>query len=283
MKTLMVVNPVSGGKRAWKNYKLARKLLGKGYAEVISEYKGYLLEGEDLCSYNHFMVFGGDGTVNEVVNAIYRCGIQGAAITIVPAGSGNDFVKSLPQGKWMEFFPGVFYFHGGERYFINVVGTGIDAYTAYFAGEVKGRYLRGIPAYSYGLIKTMVGDRGTIYVEKTSMGVSGNLSLLAFGRGSYVGGGFYLLPHANVKKSTIAWLSADYISFGELLRNVHILFDGSILDFYKVEHGDAPLIEVSLKEPKIFQIDGEILKDIQEFTVSLAHIPVKVRWIRPLV
>ncbi len=283
MKTLLVVNPVSGGKRAWRNYEVIRKLFGKEYPSVISEYKGYLLEGEDLCSYNHFVVFGGDGTVNEVVNAIYRCGIEGASITIVPAGSGNDFVKSLPRGEWTEFFPGLFHSPGGKRYFINVSGTGIDAYTAYFAGEVKGRYLRGIPAYSYGLIKTMVGDSGTIYVDKTSMGISGKLSLLAFGRGAYVGGGFYLLPHADPKQKTIAWLTADYISFGELLRNVHILFDGSILDFYKVKYGEDSIIEVSLKEPKIFQIDGEILKDIQEFSVSVAHIPLKVRWMKPLV
>ena len=283
MKTLLVVNPISGGRRAWKNFEVAKRFLGREYPSVISEYKGYLLEGEHMCSYNHFVVFGGDGTVNEVVNAVYRCGIKGASITIVPSGSGNDFVKSLPRGKFINFLPGFFRFSEGKRYFINVVGTGIDAYTAYFAGEVKGKYLRGIPAYSYGLIKTMVMDKGVIDVNKTSVGMSGKLSLLAFGRGSYVGGGFYLLPHADPKKSTVAWLFADYISFGELLRNVHILFDGSILDFYKVKYGDEESIDVFLKEPKIFQIDGEILENVQEFTVSVAYIPIKVRWIRPLV
>jgi diacylglycerol kinase family enzyme len=203
-------------------------------------------------------------------------------ITVFPSGSGNDFVKSLPHADFVEFYPGVFQYESGKRYFLNALGTGLDAYTAYYASDVKGKYLRGVPAYAYGLIKTMMLGASTASVKEASIDIPSSLSIMAFGRGSYVGGGFYLLPHASVKERSIAWLVASYITPVELLRQVPILFNGKILDYEKVFYGHADRVEVKLEEPKVFQIDGEIIKGVSQFSVYTADTPVYIRYIKPI-
>ena len=291
MKRALVVNPISGGGRAKRVFLHFRRLIGHVADVVISRHKGYLLTHfEKLCHYKELFVFGGDGTLNEVVNAIYLCRRRKPVyITIFPSGSGNDFVKSLPHAQFVEFFPGIFQYNGGLRYFLNVLGTGLDAYTAYYASDVKGKYLRGIPAYAYGLIKAMVSGSFTASVRETTNDIFHVvsdflqvLSIMAFGRGSYVGGGFYLLPHASIQSKNIAWLGVSYITPIELLRHAPILFNGKILDYKKVFNGSTNRIDVELEESKIFQIDGEIIKGVSQFSVYTADTPVYIRYINPL-
>ena len=44
-----------------------------------------------------FYACGGDGTVNEIANGI--AGFPNAAMTCIPIGTGNDFLKKLRQGR----------------------------------------------------------------------------------------------------------------------------------------------------------------------------------------
>ena len=46
------------------------------------------------------MVYGGDGTLNEVVNGVIGAGAgKSAHISIVPTGTGNDFSRCLEPGR----------------------------------------------------------------------------------------------------------------------------------------------------------------------------------------
>ena len=58
-----------------------------GGAEVLS--RALAEAGEPVRIY----VCGGDGTVHEVVNGI--AGFPNAAMTVIPAGTGNDFLKNF--------------------------------------------------------------------------------------------------------------------------------------------------------------------------------------------
>ena len=45
---------------------------------------------------SHFIVYGGDGTINEAICALADSPAKDSAcLTFIPAGSGNDFAKSL--------------------------------------------------------------------------------------------------------------------------------------------------------------------------------------------
>ncbi len=283
MDTLIVVNPVSGGGSAKRSFLRFYKLLGQGDV-VVSTKQHYILEHYNVfCGKKHIYIFGGDGTVNEVVNSIYMCpNLNDVYITIVPSGSGNDFVRSLPYSRFIRFFPGVFEWQGGIRYFVNAMGTGIDAYTAFYASEVKGRYLKGMAAYGYGLAKTMILGSQISHVDASNINIPDVLSIMSFGRGMYVGGGFKLLPHASVLDKTVSWLVAEPLGALELLINIRMLFDGSVTSYHKVHYGYSNMVEIALKEPKVFHVDGEIIRGVSTFSVYTADTPVWVRYIKPI-
>lgn len=246
----------------------------------ISERPGYILDKfYKLCDRDELLIFGGDGTLNEVLNAIFSCNVDKLpTLTVFPVGSGNDFVKNLPVGQLVKFYPGVFQYDGQLRYFLNVVGTGLDAYTAYYAKDVKGRYFRGVPAYAYGLGKTLIMGNSTIGVRRSTIDVPGESSILIFGRGQYAGGGFYLLPHANVNIPMIYWLVSSKLSPSDIIINAPILFNGKILDYWKVSYGESDYIHIELVKDEVFQIDGEILTGISSFSVYVSDRAVYIRY-----
>jgi len=279
-RKLAIVNPVSGGNRAKKAFLWFRDYVDGSIEVFISERPKSILDRfYELCDRDELLIFGGDGTLNEVINAIFSCNIGTLPkLTVFPAGSGNDFVKNLPVGQLVKFYPGVFQYDGQKRYFLNVVGTGLDAYTAYYARDVKGRYLRGVAAYAYGLGKTLLMGNSTIGIRHSTIDIPDISSILIFGRGQYAGGGFYLLPHANVYIPMIYWLASSKLSPWDIIINAPILFNGKILDYWKVSYGESNDVHVELVKEEVFQIDGEILTGISSFSVYVSDRPVYVRY-----
>ena len=99
MKIAFIVNPKSG--KAGKNneiLKIVREFTrGRGLdANIfVPKHKGHpnrLAEDAKLTGFKRIIVVGGDGTINEVANAIVGSEIE---IGIVPCGSGNGLARHL--------------------------------------------------------------------------------------------------------------------------------------------------------------------------------------------
>ena len=74
--------------------------------------------------YAHITIYGGDGSVYESVNAIMSAGAGDTAeLTIVPFGTGNDFVKSLPDGKMNKKIDLIRF---NDKYSANIINIGFD-------------------------------------------------------------------------------------------------------------------------------------------------------------
>ena len=99
---LCIVNPVSGLKKSLKVYyelkdvieshgftsELLKTEYEKKEKKVVSELK--------LNQFNRILIFGGDGTVNEVVNGLYQSDLCSFfPIGIIPTGSGNSIVHDI--------------------------------------------------------------------------------------------------------------------------------------------------------------------------------------------
>ena len=84
MKTLSVLNPAAGKGTA---------VLGRtGYITTgIGDCRRFVREECLASPCAHFDVYGGDGTLNEIVTGIR--GFSNAAVTAYAGGSGNDFVR----------------------------------------------------------------------------------------------------------------------------------------------------------------------------------------------
>ena len=155
---------------------------------------------------------GGDGTVQEYVGLTVNREID---FSVIPAGSGNDLLYSLPgnqpvarsfeekigfhagkvlRGKTM---PADIVAVNGERYFFNIGGTGIDIQVLRDAAPLKKTF--GGAAYFFSLIKNVAGYRP----QEVTLTIDGQASttqllLLAVCNGGYYGGGLRIAPPARI-------------------------------------------------------------------------------------
>lgn len=198
---------------------------------------GQALDLARACTSPVVVSVGGDGTLNEIIN-----GLSGKqrAIGIIPAGSGNDFIKSLgipkglgealdvvlgssirsvdagvitctssaPEGRTVE---------ARERMFINGVGVGFDAAVAAKMRTIK--YLGGTAVYVMAVLQTLgkfEAPRFQITIDRVERS-SCNL-LIAIGNGRCAGGGFYLTPEARVDDGQLDLCIIDDVSVPTILR-----------------------------------------------------------------
>lgn len=105
---LAILNPVSGGKKAAKDKEkilAALDSMNIHYQLVETEFTGHAIELTQSAihkGYRKIMAIGGDGTVNEVLNGIYRQQIAKpieVAFSFIPVGTGNDWVRTIDSNR----------------------------------------------------------------------------------------------------------------------------------------------------------------------------------------
>ena len=172
----------------------------KGHAEALVR-QAAQESGEPLRIY----AFGGDGTLNEVVNG--AAGFDHAAITVSPAGSGNDFLKifttgahrfrsleALVEGRVVPFD----LIECNGRLALNIASVGLDARVGVGVEQFKHLPLVSGPmAYILSLGANVVKGIAEPYtVELDGETLKGEFTLLAVCNGRYYGGGFCPVPEA---------------------------------------------------------------------------------------
>ena len=91
--------------------------------------------------FGRVLAVGGDGTVHEVANGILGAAPPGSgpSLAVVPVGTGNDFfrmvgapgrlddaLRVLDGGTERPFEVGHVRWDGGESWFVNLIGVGLD-------------------------------------------------------------------------------------------------------------------------------------------------------------
>ena len=99
---LCIVNPVSGLKKSLKSYHdIEHKIKEAGFSPelLVTEYSGHAMDFLSKIKPNQFnrvFIFGGDGTVNEVINGLYRADLlNDTPIGVIPTGSGNSVMHDI--------------------------------------------------------------------------------------------------------------------------------------------------------------------------------------------
>ena len=108
MKTFIIVNPAAGEGQAEKRWKKFENNLIKNkilYHVVITEYKNHatkLVSDAILSGYNRIGVFSGDGTLNEVIQGMFKDDqilANNLKLIFFPAGSSCDFEKKFEHHR----------------------------------------------------------------------------------------------------------------------------------------------------------------------------------------
>lgn len=151
---------------------------------------------------------GGDGTISEVANGI--AGFANAAMTCIPAGTGNDFLKNF--GADAEKFTDAENLWDGEafpldlidcngRYCLTIACNGIDARVAESVHQYSGSPLlngRGSYLVSVGVnfLFRPIGRRWTVHLDDEVL--EDDFALVSMCNGRHYGGGSTPVPEARM-------------------------------------------------------------------------------------
>lgn len=271
-----IVNPTAGkGAAARLLDPLRTALEGRGtdYDLVITSRPGHATTAARLSKAHIVVAVGGDGTLNEVANGLTG---PGKTMGILPAGSGNDFIKSVGiPSKFASalevLFQGVrrpvdlgtvvcgaLSGNSPPRYFVNGVGIGFDAAVAARTREIT--YLGGNALYIMAVFQTLgryVPPHFTFSMNGTVQ-QSRNL-LIAIGNGPCAGGGFYLTPDARVDDGLLDICMVREKSILQILSLMPKVMKGKHQNVSGVSFHREKSISVSAQEPFFVHADGEIV------------------------
>ncbi|MGB3368145.1 MAG: diacylglycerol kinase family protein [Acidaminobacteraceae bacterium] len=229
-KVLIIINPAAG-KGQSKNYiatiKARFESANIDYQIKISNRVGNVTElakNGVKDGFNEIVAVGGDGTVIEVLNGIVGTDTK---LGIIPAGTGNDFVRSI--GIERDFIVALNVVIDGKynlidvgevnnRYFLNVVSFGIDSEVVKIMEKIK-TVVTGSAAYYVASIKAI----STYKAVKMSITIDGKeynrrAYLVAIGNGKYFGGGMKITPDAKVNSGDFEICIINHISRIGLMR-----------------------------------------------------------------
>jgi len=270
-KLLAVVNPVSGrgrAKAAWPLLEKALIELGIEYSVEWTQHPGH---ATDLASHAHTRGFsrvlsiGGDGTLREVIQGLLGTDIE---VGLIPAGSGNDFCRTLgvPRDplRALDVALGgdVRQVNVGEidgTAFINVAGCGIDADIAMLAAT-KLRFLGGRLLYfASALVQLAVHKPKRYKLTIDGETISVNAYLIAAANGRYYGGGMMIAPNADPCDGLFDVCVVRHMSKAEFVVNLPRVYAGNHLGHPRVEMWRGRSVVVETDSPARCQADGEVV------------------------
>jgi diacylglycerol kinase (ATP) len=229
---------------------------------------------------------GGDGTLHEIVNAVAA---EGVMVGILPFGSGNDFIKTLDPHKTQRSgishlfdagsravdLGGVAFGSSDFRYFINSLGIG---FTGRVARAVKSApWLKGELAYVYALFSVLMGYtplnmQVKITLEDSVLELNEPVFAFSVSNGKIEGGKFRISPHAELSDGLLDVCILKAVAKHDFLGYVFKYLKGTHISDPKVLYCKAKAVEVTLTEPDVMHMDGEVYDDIHG-KVAISVVP----------
>jgi diacylglycerol kinase (ATP) len=276
-----IVNPAAGGGAISLAGRIEMQL--PGLAVRVTRGAGHATElTRELlrAGYDCILAIGGDGTVNEIVNGFFDGGSpidSGAAVAVLPLGTGGDFRRSLGIRSLEDAVQAVRRWHPRlidigrltyldprgiqrNRYFANVVSFGMGGEVAVRA---KGRFraLGGKAAFFLAALGALTSYRAkSVEIELDGVAVGTHTILnIAIGNGRYHGGGMHVCPNAVLDDGRLDVTVIDSLSLFELIRDRAALYSDNIYLHPKTRGHRAAQVRARSHERVAVEADGEPL------------------------
>ncbi len=291
MKKIHIFNPKAGKGHAPELLTKQEKLRDEYYITRGVGDAGRFIE--QACRENpetHFIVYGGDGTLNEAVTGILRAEAgEKALLSVVPMGTGNDFVRTLAlYGQKGTVVP-VDVLRVGDQFGVNIVNTGFDCAVV----DKTQRYkqwpaVTGGVAYAMGVADVLAHRLGQDW-EMELTDAEGTVELFKetgllalFANGRYYGGGFCAAPLADLQDGLMDVILVRKVTRLQFIRLVGAYREGKHLNPATGEVADKFASFVSFRKCVSAKItgltrlcaDGETADATQ---ASISVIPAAIR------
>ena len=233
------------------------------------------------------VVVGGDGTFSNVAGPVAATGAP-LRLALIPAGTGNDFVKNLglarvsPARRALQVAERLARGEVSERrvdmgrigghWFLNVAGIGFDVACNALAERL--RPLPGAPRYIAAALAEAVRYRAV------PLGLDGEPLrphlLAVFSNGAHFGGAFHVAPGARIDDGVL-----DAVAFTDVprWRRLPLLLSalrGGHLGHAACRHRQAPAFRVTCATAPWLEVDGE-LRRAPSAEVEVVTVPRVLR------
>jgi diacylglycerol kinase (ATP) len=236
---------------------------------VRSDFPGHLGQAAGDARDSLLVVVGGDGTVNEVVNAVAGTDTE---IAVLPCGTGQDLMRSqgIPSGfddavrvaldgATRTIDLGRVELAGGEsRYFANVGSGGMSGAVARRANAMTKR-LGGKATFFYALTREFLAWQNTRVTVSLDDGVSreGTMHDVIVANGRWHGGGMKLAPDARQDDGLFDVVLIGDVNKLDFLTTAPKLYSGRYLSHPKVELLRSATVSIEAADPLPLEVDGE--------------------------
>ena len=289
MKHIFIINPTAGKTDSrQKIYDMAESLRQKHGLDVqciLTKKQGHATElAKKLCETGEALRFyacGGDGTVNEVANGII--GYDNAAMSVIPVGTGNDFLKNF-GGDMDKFRDAENLWDGPQfpmdaidvngRVALTIACSGIDARVARDVHKYsESPILDGKSSYIASLLVNFlfkgIGSHWTVELDGET--IEDDFSLVSVCNGRYYGGGFMPVAEARMDDGVLNTLVVKKVSRGAFIKFVGPYSKGQYYKFPHVARCATPrVVRIRSEKPDIVTcLDGECITS-DDVTIRLS-------------
>lgn len=316
----VIVNPASKSGRGIRIWEECQKILNRRqipYEVFFSEKFGQIEEHvrrmtQDPDQFYDILVFGGDGTMNEVVSGV--CHLDRVRIGYIPSGSSNDLARDMEmsvkptvlmekilkneQGYLMDVGSLKFatvseehsclynkeHFSGVKRFNVSC-GIGFDAAVCEEAlhskmKELLNRFRMGKLVYLCIALKQLIKAKRVscdLYLdEKEPIHVKGLLFVACMNH-KYEGGGFMFGPDADYQDGFLDLCVVGNIPKPLILLALPTAMKGKHFAFPWIEKYRAREIRIKISEPLWVHTDGEVY--VKSDDIYIKNEPTKMRMI----
>lgn len=228
------------------------------------------------CSQSNFDIIiavGGDGTINEIINGIMLYEGTKPALGIIPAGSGNDYIKSaklscntnsfiqsILSSKTKTIDIGKITTEEQTMYFANIADIG-------FGGAVihhleKQRKKQKSPTYALSILHTFLNfKKPRLKITSTDKTIEGPVFMIAICIGNTFGNGLVINPQSKVDDGKLNITLIGNVSFFDYLKNIFNLKKGKAIKHPEVQYWTTKEIIIQSRSSNCHgEMDGELFE-----------------------
>jgi len=300
MQWFFLINPYAGGRRSKSRLASLKKALANSRIQASLAISHSPEDGQRLIQeaidkgFSHFVVVGGDGSINNVLQVLMQQDKpERFTLSNLGWGTGNDWAKThkLPKSAkaFIRFLEeataqphdigrvsyGDAQQESKQHYFINSAGCGFDSFILKRMGSAGGNRL----AYYKHLILGLNQYQAKSMHRTSEQTQSTGLSLMTMACISpYAGGGMHFAPRANTQDGLLDIINIQDMPLLKRIASLPFLLNGKIENHPLVDYQQTKQLKLELDDTSqhlAFQCDGELVGQLP-IAIGLAPQAIQV-------